>query len=167
MEHEARAGDGIDNWLIGRLRQQPRRARGEEVVERMLRPRALPDVVARLAALESALSELDLRLEAVEQVRTPSSAPPSETDRANGRGPRPEPSTRAEPRSGHTFFVPTPQGYELVEAEGATPGPGASVTIDGRHYTVEGSRRTPLPVDARPCLVLARAPSVSDETEDA
>lgn len=169
MEHEARAGDGIDNWLIGRLRQQPRRARGEEVVERMLRPRAVPDVAAHLEALEDAISALSLRLGALELARSRSSAPPSGTERADVRELRLEPPPpRIGPALRHTFFVPTPRGYEIVEADGVVPSLGASVTIGARCYTVEGSRRTPLPLDTRPCLVLAHAPPAdSGDAEDA
>lgn len=168
MEHEARAGDGIDNWLIGRLRQQPRRTRGDEVVERLLRPRAVPDAVTRLEALEDAISELDLRLETLELERSSSSAPPSAAEREHGPELRLEPPARIEREHGHTFFVPTPQGYEIVEAEGPAPAPGASVTIGARLYTVEGSRRTPFPLDTRPCLVLARtATTAAADAEDA
>jgi hypothetical protein len=160
MEHEARADDGIDNWLIGHFRQQPRRTRGEEVVERMLRPRAVPDVVTRLEALEDAIAELDVRLEALELARSRPVAASPLPERIFERELRLEPPL-PEPDPGHTFFVPTAKGYEIVAARGEAPAVGASVTIDGRSYTVEASRRSPLPLDPRPCLVLARGPAAN------
>lgn len=161
MERET-ARDELDGWLIGRLRQQPRRARGEEVVERLLKPPERPGVLERLELLEDALLELGARLEALESERSSS---------ASTLRPEPsiaavtlEPATGDERALGHTFFVPAPHGYELVEADGAPPSPGASVTIEARRYTVEGARRTPLPLDHRPCIVLARVPA-DDETD--
>jgi hypothetical protein len=158
MEGEV-ARDELDGWLIGHLRQQPRRARGEAVVERLLRPHETQDVLQRVDVLEEALVGLDARVEALESERRGSIASTL----------RPEPGI-SQPRSGdeceldHTLFVPAPGGYELVEATGAPPLPGASVTIDDRRYTVEGARRTPLPFDRRPCIVLAREP-VADESD--
>ncbi|HXH96387.1 MAG TPA: hypothetical protein VNH40_04180 [Gaiellaceae bacterium] len=164
MEPEGRAGDGIDNWLIGRLRAQPRRPRGEEVVDRLLRPRVVPDVATRLDAIEDAIGELNLRLEALALRQTTRSATtPLRSERADVWA-RLAPKDRTGRRPGHTFFVPTSKGYDIVEAEGPAPAVGASVTIGDRRYTVEGSRRTPLPLDARPCLVLTHAPADDEGT---
>jgi hypothetical protein len=154
MEHEARAGDGVDSWRISRLREQPRRARGVEGVERLLGPRDARDpLVDRLRSLEDALLELGVRLEAVESERTVHLAPAL---RAGPASPTPTLglSARGVHETAHTLLVPTPHGYEILEEEGAPPPLGASVTIGGRRYTVEGRRRTPLPHDRRPCFVL-------------
>jgi hypothetical protein len=163
MEPEGRAGDGIDNWLIGRLRAQPRRPRGEEVVDRLLRPRVVPDVATRLDAIEDAIAELSLRLEALTRQETRSAATPLRLERADVRA-RLAPKDRTDREAGHTFFVPTSEGYDIVEAKGPAPAVGASVTIGDRRYTVAGSRRTPLPLDARPCLVLTHAPTADETT---
>jgi hypothetical protein len=157
MERDATARDELDGWLIGSLRQQPRRERREELVERLIAPRESSDLLERLGALEGALLELAERLEVLESERR---SPTAATLRPEPSTPEPTPAD--EQAVGHTFFVPAPHGYALVETAGVPPPRGASVTIDERRYTVEGSRRTPLPLDRRPCIVLARVPAAED-----
>jgi len=159
MEHPARADDAIDSWQIRHLRQLPRRPRSADVVEQLLRPREVPSIPERLEAVEDAIFELAMRLDAVELEQ--SRAAPRSSDRTEPAAPHPAPESppTVEPEPGHTFFVPSPKGYEIVEAEGAAPAPGTRLTLGGHRYAVQSRRRTPFPSDGRPCLVLARVPA--------
>ncbi len=159
MEHPARADDPIDNWRIGHLRQQPRRPRGADVVEQLLRPREVPSIPDRLEAAEDAIFELAMRLDAVELEQRRAASRSSDRTGPAAPHPAPESPPTVEPEPGHTFFVPSPEGYEIVEAEGAAPVPGTSVTLGAHRYAVQSRRRTPFPSDGRPCLVLARVPT--------
>jgi hypothetical protein len=56
---------------------------------------------------------------------------------------------------GHVLFVQTSGGYRLVQRDGGPPAVGERVAIDelgGSEALVTGTRRSPLPGDARPCL---------------
>jgi hypothetical protein len=131
-----RADEPIDGWLIGRLRGRAERPE--------------PSVVERLLAAPESLS-LDMRMEAMEdavvQLRTRMRTLETELRKL----------ADASADAGHTLFVPTAEGYAIVEAEGAAPALGERVVIDERVYVVEGSRRSPFPGDARPCLQLQSA----------
>jgi hypothetical protein len=160
MEHEAHAGDPIDSWRIRRLRQQPRRTRGEDVVGRLLRPHEAPSLLDRLGTLEDAVVEVGIRLDELELELQESRDPSASSGAGKPGEPQPAPgqSSEIEPAHGYTLFVPSPTGYEIVEMAGAAPQPGASVTLGADRYTVDGRRRTPLPLDGRPCLVLTLTP---------
>lgn len=56
--------------------------------------------------------------------------------------------------SGYLMFVWTPNGYELQEAEGDPPEPGASVEVGERREQVTKIGPSPLPGDDRPCVYL-------------
>lgn len=57
---------------------------------------------------------------------------------------------------GHTLFVPTANGYVLVERDGPPPRPGEEVTVNGAVYRVQRYRRSPFPADPR-CSVIVEA----------
>jgi hypothetical protein len=58
----------------------------------------------------------------------------------------------------HLLFVPTPQGYQLVEQDGDTPTAFAEVSLPGHEnaFRVIKVARSPLPSDDRLCAYLER-----------
>lgn len=56
--------------------------------------------------------------------------------------------------SGYLMFVWTPSGYELREADGDVPEPGAEVEVGDRRERVTKIGPSPLPGDDRPCVYL-------------
>jgi hypothetical protein len=58
--------------------------------------------------------------------------------------------------AGYVAFVPTPDGYRLVELPGKLPGVGRPVQLEGdeRVLLVMRHGRSPLPFDPRPCAYL-------------
>jgi hypothetical protein len=97
-------------------------------------PRRLEELDERLDAARERLGAVTQRLEA-----SPRSAP---ADGAAGP---------------HLLFVPTPGGYELVDADGPIPGPGETVEVPGRselRHRVAKVTRSPLPDDGRACVYL-------------
>jgi hypothetical protein len=64
----------------------------------------------------------------------------------------PSPSSR-ESLAQHLLFVPTPQGYQLVEQDGDTPTAFAEVSLPGHEnaFRVIKVARSPLPFDGRLC----------------
>jgi hypothetical protein len=122
-----------DNWSIARQRRRPGRP-----LERVLlhtQP-SEPDshrLAARLARLEAQTAELQHRL-----------------------------ITVAEECGGHLLFLPTPDGYAIVEADEPPPPAGQLLILDHGCYRVQRIGRSPFPNDRRPCLYLERdAVSVS------
>jgi hypothetical protein len=69
----------------------------------------------------------------------------------------PSPSSR-ESLAQHLLFVPTPQGYQLVEQDGDTPTAFAEVSLPGHEngFHVLKVARSPLPSDGRLCAYLER-----------
>jgi hypothetical protein len=59
--------------------------------------------------------------------------------------------------SGHLLFVWKTTGYELLEADGDAPEPGAFVELDGR-YWVSKVGPSPRPGDSRRCAYLQPVP---------
>jgi hypothetical protein len=100
------------------------------------------DVRARLDAW---LGDADRRLDTLEAqlsdgpaTSTVVAAPPTATD------------------DGHVLFVPSPDGYALVERDGAPPAAGDTLQLDepeGR-YAVTKVVDSPMPDDVRPCAYL-------------
>jgi hypothetical protein len=133
---EARDGQPIDGWLIGRLRRRPERVEPSVVEQLLTAPESL-SLDMRMEAMEQAVVDLRTRMQAAEAELRRLAAHPAEP--------------------GHTLFVPTAEGYEIVESEGTPPAVGERIVIDERAYVVEGSRRSPFPRDSRPCLQLAGA----------
>ena len=76
--------------------------------------------------------------------------------------PAPEPETVSQPTGaaeagvdGAWFaFLPSPQGYQLVDLPGTLPAPGAELAVDGVRYRVLRDAPSPLPGDRRRCVVL-------------
>src|SRR5262245_50220344 len=65
----------------------------------------------------------------------------------------------AESNGGHLLFVPSAEGYELVEGAGESPGLGELLELEGHpgRYAVTRLVRSPLPGDGRPCALLEPA----------
>lgn len=124
-----------DRWSIGDLRRDrspmPR-------VDRLLAgleasPPARGGVDTRLDSLERRVDEFERRLRELA-----------------GRG--------SAPASGYTLFLCGARGYDVVDRDGVAPELGAPVIVGDERYVVEGTRRSPFPSDARPCLVLSPLP---------
>ena len=65
----------------------------------------------------------------------------------------------AAPESAFLLFAPVGTGYELLERTGLRPEPGAELEVEelsGARFAVAKVGRSPLPLDARPCLYLER-----------
>ncbi len=54
------------------------------------------------------------------------------------------------------LFLPTPDGYAIVEADEPPPPAGQLLLLDHGCYHVQRVGRSPLPNDRRPCLYLER-----------
>lgn len=82
----------------------------------------------------------------------------------------PEPSTVANPAppvDGHVLFVPWPDGYRLLEREGAPPARGDSLELGEDEFSVLRLGPSPLPGDRRRCAYLEREePPKVDRTFD-
>ena len=105
---------------------------------------------AKLAAAEAALAERELEARQLEEINESLRAQIAEL-----RLPPPLPDTP----SSHLVFVQLDGRYELILRDGPPPRLGASVAlpdVDG-DFVVAGSRRSPLPGDARPCVFVQRA----------
>ncbi|HSO01532.1 MAG TPA: hypothetical protein VLS46_03300 [Gaiellaceae bacterium] len=64
-------------------------------------------------------------------------------------------------------FVPSPAGYRLAEREGAAPGRGERVEVEGTPFRVLRLGPSPLPGDRRRCAFLEREePSRAERTFD-
>jgi len=89
--------------------------------------------------------------------QTPPALPPaSEPAPEPAPQPAPQPTGAAEPAvDGAWFaFLPSPQGYQLVDLPGTLPAPGAELAVDGVRYRVLRDAPSPLPGDRRRCVVL-------------
>lgn len=129
----------IDRTLIATLRESSRPLRPEASLTRPgVRDADLADAVE---CLQAVVEELAARVGAVEdRLREP--------DRAS----RPDADV-----TGHTLFVPTVNGYALVERDGPPPRPGEEVVVDGTPYRAKGYRLSPFPADPRSCVVVEAA----------
>lgn len=68
---------------------------------------------------------------------------------------------------GWVAFVGSPGGYRLAEREGAAPGRGERVEVDGTPFRVLRLGPSPLPGDRRRCAFLEREePSGAERTFD-
>jgi hypothetical protein len=98
-------------------------------------------------------------------------APPRQPKPKPTPTPGPTPDASFEPVpfvDGHLLFRPSPDGYRLLEREGAPPAPGDLVEIDGDGLSVLRLGPSPLPGDRRRCAYLERQePSRADRTFDA
>ena len=119
--------DAADGWFIERLRARPRRRRLEDILfERRVRELDVSSLVEHIARLEAELAELRARLG----------------------------DDRAERPPGHVLFLPTPDGYAIVEADDPPPPPGQLLMLDEGCFRVQRVGRSPFPDDRRPCLFL-------------
>jgi hypothetical protein len=117
-----------DGWFISHLRGLPRRRRLEELlIDRRLRGLEVHALADHLDRLESEVAELTARLQS----------------------PDPEPTA-----PGHVLFLPTPDGYVVVEADEAPPPVGQLLMLEDRWFRVQRVGRSPFPHDRRPCLFL-------------
>lgn len=55
---------------------------------------------------------------------------------------------------GHVLFVALADGYEILESGDDPPLPGQLLLLFDGYYRVSGTRRSPFPGDARPCLAV-------------
>jgi len=71
---------------------------------------------------------------------------------------QPAPTVQA---NGFVAFAPTPEGYRLVECQGASPAAGDQLQPTGCDHPLVVTRvgRSPLPADKRPCAYLEHAPA--------
>jgi len=56
--------------------------------------------------------------------------------------------------TGHVLFISAPTGFSIVERDDEPPSPDELLHLEGSVYRVVSVRRSPLPGDRRPCLVL-------------
>ena len=95
------------------------------------------------------LEELNERLrEQVEELRSAAVEPEEDDD-----APEQQPSS-------HLVFVHLGERYELVSRDGPPPAPSTPLylpDVDEGSFVVAGSRRSPFPGDARPCVVAQRS----------
>jgi hypothetical protein len=121
-----------DGWFIAHLRGRPRRHRLEELLlDRRLRGLDVHVLADHLDKLEAEVAHLKERLWRAERERPP----------------------------GHVLFYPTPDGYEVIEADEPPPPIGQLLLIDDGLFRVQRLGRSPFPQDRRPCLYLESAPS--------
>jgi len=77
------------------------------------------------------------------------------TETHSGGGPgEVAPQEPARPELGHVLFVPTDDGYELLERGGGAPGVGEVVEVGDANWVVAKIGPSPLPYDERPCAFL-------------
>jgi hypothetical protein len=68
---------------------------------------------------------------------------------------------------GWVAFVPSPDGYGLVQLDGPPPGRGTAVELDGGTFLVLRLGPSPLPGDRRRCAYLERQePPLAERTFD-
>jgi hypothetical protein len=62
------------------------------------------------------------------------------------------------PVDGHVLLLGHPEGYRLLERDGAAPAPGDEVEAGGARYRVLNRGSSPLPGDPRPGVIALPAP---------
>ena len=122
--------NGLDGWLIGELRRHARPPRVDDLI---LEETAVSKLVCRVDTAERELAELRSRLQRAER-------------RLDG--------TSVHHAVAHTRFVPSVEGYDIVESEGPPPRAGDSVTLGDGRFRVLRVGRSPFPFDRRPCVYL-------------
>ena len=113
---------------------------------------------AKLAAAEAALGERERELRQSEEINERLRGQIEELRRAPEPGPAAERPAPAPPDS-HLVFVQLDGRYALVTRDGPPPLASTELTlpdVDEGVFVVAGSRRSPLPGDARPCVVAQR-----------
>ena len=116
-----------DNWSIARQRRRPRRPLERVLLHTQAREPDVRQLIARLARLEKQTAEL-------QQSRITAENEPV----------------------GHLLFLPTPNGYAIVEADEPPPPAEQLLILNHGCYRVQRVGRSPLPNDGRPCFYLER-----------
>lgn len=112
---------------------------------------------AKLAAAEAALGERERDLRRAEEISGRLRQQIEELRRGAAAGAAVE--SPAAPPDSHLLFVQLDGRYALVAREGPPPIASTELTLpdlDEGVFVVAGSRRSPLPGDARPCVVAQR-----------
>jgi hypothetical protein len=125
MEAAAEFHDPHDGWLIARLRGLPRRRLDDLLLDRRLRHLDLAGLIDHLERLEAEIASLRAHMTAA-----------------------------VERPSGHVLFLPTPDGYAIVESDADPPPTGQLLLLDDGCFRVQRVGRSPFPLDRRPCLFL-------------
>ena len=129
-EAAASFDDHGDGWLIAHLRALPRRRLEHLLLDRRLRHLDVGGLVDHLERLEHEIAALQATLTA-----------------ADARPP------------GHVLFLPTPDGYTIIEADEQPPPVGQLLLLDRGCFRVQRVGRSPFPHDRRPCLFLEAEPN--------
>jgi hypothetical protein len=127
--------------------------RDERRLEQKLEEQALA-----LARAEAAIADAETRATDAES-RT--DALRAALEHARKSQPKTKPESEPGVESRHLLFVPTADGYELLEREGAAPALDAVVELDRRHLLVVRVGPSPLPRDGARCAYLERIPQTS------
>jgi hypothetical protein len=127
-------------------------------------PVLLPSLERLAELIERVVALLDEVALSPPREASPPVAPP--------RNPAPEPAAVAVPKpalsvEGHVLLVPWPDGYRLLEQEGAPPARGEVLHVDQHGFSVLRLGPSPLPDDRRRCAYLEREePPKVDRTFD-
>jgi hypothetical protein len=125
--------EAADGWFIAHLRARPRRHRLEDLLlDRRLRGLDIHALADHLDKLESEIVDLRARLSRADEPDRP---------------------------PGHVLFLPTPDGYVVIEAEDPPPPVGQQLLVDNGTFRVHRVGRSPFPRDRRPCLYLEATPT--------
>ena len=124
------AASGGGGWLIRQLREASRGRRLEDLLLNKRVPGLrLDDLAEHVAALGAEIADLRARL-----------------------------STTVQRPSGHVLFLPTPDGYAIVEADEPPPDLGQTLLLEHGCFRILRVGRAPFPSDPRPCLFLEAVP---------
>jgi hypothetical protein len=137
---------------------------------RLFRRRRSPPPVL-LPSLERLAELIERVVELLDEVAlSPSREPAEPPAPAPNPAPDPAPSAVVSPGhsiDGHVLLVPFPDGYRLLEREGAPPARGDLLDLDDAGFSVLRLGPSPLPGDRRRCVYLERQePPQVDRTFD-
>lgn len=129
---------------------------------RIFRRRRPPPPVL-LPSLERLAELIESVVDLLDQVAVGPAREPAQT-----RPPAPEAAHNPRPAvAGHVLFVPSPEGYRLLERDGAPPARGDLLDVEGLRFRVFRLGPSPLPGDRRRCVCLERQePPKVDRTFD-
>ena len=127
-----------------------------------------------LPSLDRLAGLIERVVELVDEVSaTSASAPERPAEAGPPQQPPPRPALPAPPpevvaTNGWFAFVPSPQGYALVDLPGSVPAPGDELAVEGAHYRVLRYAPSPLPGDRRRCVIVEmEEPPATERTPDA
>ena len=136
---------------------------------RLFRRRRPPPPVL-LPSLERLAELIERVVELLDEVALSPRDPAPPATPAPDPPPDPVPSTAPNPGhsvSGHLLLISWPDGYRLLEREGAPPARRDRLDVDGVEFSVLRLGPSPLPGDWRRCAYLEREePSTVDRTFD-